>query len=264
MKNTDLYIVAAGKGSRMGGSIPKALVPVLNGEPNISNTLRKIGHKFRNVFIIANVDVQDKWFEYLEVNEHQPFISNVFVVPVTSGFGDGHATLQGINDATAIMLLNDSAFKNTENIVVCWGDAFIQYEQTVDELLQMTKNRPDASGVIPAVLEKDPYVTLLVNKQMDILGADMSKIGEKHPSGYHDQSIFCFDSSALASALWYCHACFWKNGRYITPGGELSILFALHFLYNVGRPASMYQTDYPTKAFNTPEELEQIRKEANV
>jgi len=68
--------------------------------------------------------------------------------------------------------------------------------------------------------------------------------------------------SNLVHALETLHKCFWKNGRYITQGGELSLLYAFHFLYNEGiNPVYVYETDYPTLSFNTAAEVSQIQKE---
>jgi hypothetical protein len=98
---------------------------------------------------------------------------------------------------------------------------------------------------------------------MNCVSADFSKYGEKHPSGFHDQSVFRFRKSELWESLSNLHAAFWKNGRYITPGGELSLLHAFHFMYNTEQSLQVYETDYPTLSFNTPEEVASIQLEIN-
>ena len=52
----------------------------------------------------------------------------------------------------------------------------------------------------------------------------------------------------------------WKNGWYITPGGELTFLYAVHQLYNAGDPTYVYETQYPTLSFNTAAEVSAIKE----
>jgi hypothetical protein len=113
------------------------------------------------------------------------------------------------------------------------------------------------------VLEANPYVSLLTDSALKVVGADMSKYGESHPSGWHDQSIFYFKKKDLFDALTESHCALWKNGRYIVPGGELSLLYTFHLLYNKGMSVSVYETSYPTLSFNTIEEVLTIQKEIN-
>lgn len=251
--SSDLYIIAAGKGSRMNSSVPKALVPITD-EPCLTTTLQQIGHKFTNVFVITNVMVQDQWDTYFtDLESKYPELSkNVHNVPINSGLGDGHATLEGFQKVV------DTTEKYNRNVVIAWGDVFFQYAEIIDELL--AKPRRDA-GWIPAVKEGTPYVSLLVDTDMRCMSADFSKYGENHPTGFHDQSVFRFDIYTLGDALETLHKSLWKNGRYITPGGELSLLYAFHYLYNDGNAATVYETDYPTLSFNTAEEVAAIQTE---
>src|SRR6186713_347958 len=63
MRSADLYIVAAGNGSRMKASVPKALIPI-SEEPCLTTTLQQVGHKFRKVFLVSNILVQHQWSSY--------------------------------------------------------------------------------------------------------------------------------------------------------------------------------------------------------
>ena len=257
--SADLYIIAAGKGSRMGGTLPKALVPINDGEPNLTTTLKQIGSKFSTVFVIINQMMQDTWQDYIDSLVGKTYGENVVFIAIKSGLGDGHAVLSALLAVESMEEnQNPIALKRnpSDEVVVVWGDTFIQHAEIVDELL--SKNLKVKSEV---VMEENPYVTLLVDDGMFITSADMSKYGESHPSGWHDQSIFYFKREDLANALYTLHAALWKNGRYITPGGELSLLYTFHFLYNSESKVSLYETDYPTLSFNTPQEVASIQKE---
>lgn len=251
---SDLYIIAAGKGSRMGGNLPKALVPISDNEPNLTTTLKQVGHYFKNVFVVTNRMIQDKWGPYFD--SLGALGANVINVPIDSGLGDGHAVLEGF-----VQSVHHDNHADSDDIVVCWGDVFIQHSEIISELLG--HNMRNCNGLVPAVREDNPYVTLLVDNHMNCSSADFSKYGENHPSGFHDQSIFRFKKRVLWDTLAKLHTAFWKGGRYIAPGGELSLLYAFHTLYNIKRAVRVYETEYPTLSFNTPQEVVEIQEEIN-
>lgn len=253
LRTADLYIVAAGNGSRLNASIPKPLVPITQNEPCLTTTLQQIGRKFRQVFIVTNVHARDLWHSYYRsLQTYHPELAEVVVdLPISSGLGDGHATLQGF---LAAERRDDPNL--AQDVVIAWGDVFWPHAELVDELYSMSL--PD-SGLLPAVHESNPYVTLRVDDRMQCLSADFSKYGEKHDHGLHDQSVFRFSRAALKASLVALHDSFWKGDRYITQGGELSLLYSFHHLYNRGTPVYVYQTDYPTLSFNTVEEVRAIQ-----
>jgi bifunctional N-acetylglucosamine-1-phosphate-uridyltransferase/glucosamine-1-phosphate-acetyltransferase GlmU-like protein len=250
----DLYIIAAGNGSRLNSATPKALIPITD-EPCLTTTLQQIALKFRKVFVVTNVLVDNQWQLYFEhlLSKFPEFADQTLSLPIKSGLGDGHATLQGI--LAAEKLEGDAL---SQDIVVAWGDVFIPHAEIIDELLAVT---PICSGILPAVRENAPYVSLLVDENMRCISADFSKYGEKHTVGFHDQSVFRFDLPRLKAALTILHNALWKGGRYLTAAGELSLLYAFHLLYNSGDPAYVYQTKYPTRSFNTVEEVVAIQLE---
>lgn len=260
----DLYIIAAGKGSRMGGSLPKALVPINGDTPCLTTTLQQIGNKFLNVFLVVNIDIVDTWEKYLynQVDYSEfplDYIKNVTLVPIKSGLGDGHAVMHALCESIQELGKKKQTSKFSNDIVICWGDVFFPHAELIDELLA----RPLKNGLFPVVREDNPYVTLLTDSDLQCVSADFSKYGENHPTGFHDQSVFRFNRNLLNSTLNTLHDAFWKNGRYMTPGGELSLLHTFHYLFNNDSPASVYETDYPTLSFNTPEEVADIQKEIN-
>jgi MobA-like NTP transferase domain len=253
MSSTDLYVIAAGTGSRLRAPLPKALAPVQH-EPCLTTTLRRIGAKFAKIFVVTNVLAGDAWQRYFDDlhTAHPALACRVRNLPIKSGLGDGHATLQGLAAAEQA-----SRAALAEDIVIAWGDAFFPHPQIIDELLALPLL---GSGLFPVIRESDPYVALLVDHEMRCASVDFSKFGERHSSGFHDQSVFRFVRSRLQASLRDLHNCCWKNGRYITTGGELSLLYAVHQLYNVGDPVRMYETRYPTLSFNTIEEIVAIRE----
>jgi bifunctional N-acetylglucosamine-1-phosphate-uridyltransferase/glucosamine-1-phosphate-acetyltransferase GlmU-like protein len=253
MSVSDLYIIAAGNGSRLKCDMPKALIPIAN-EPCLTTTLQQISHKFRRVFVVTNVEVRNKWCEYFgELRDLYPELCRAVIeLPIKSGLGDGHATLQGL------VMAEKHDPRLSQDVIIVWGDVFFPEALIIDELISLPSR---GSGLLPAILESSPYVALNVDEQMRCIAADFSKHGERRPYGFHDQSVFRFDRARLTSSLKNLHNALWKNDRYIAPGGELSLLFAFHQLYNAGDPAYVYESRYSTLTFNTVEEVSSIQRE---
>jgi len=255
MDDTDLYIVAAGHGSRLGGDVPKALVHILD-EPCLTSTLRHVVSGFRRIFVITSVLAENAWAPYFRgLDRLSPHLGERLVhLPIEPGVGDGHSALKGLQAAER---LHRSSLP--DDIVVMWGDVFLPGRQLIWELLS---HPCKGAGLLPAIAEQNPYVCLRVNEQMQCISADFSKYGERHAMGLHDQSIFRFVRPRLIESLTELHKSLWKYDRHLAPGGELSLLHCLHRLYNSGTPAHVYETAYATRSFNTEEEVIQIRQEA--
>jgi molybdopterin-guanine dinucleotide biosynthesis protein A len=253
MFNVDLYVVAAGNGSRLGSHVPKALLRI-GDVPCLTMMLRQAADRFSHIFVVTNLNLQDQWSAYfLQLASFEPELAlKVINLPIKSGLGDGHAALQGI-----LMTEHGSYPSPAPELVVVWGDVILSNHEIVDELLHQPC---EGSGLIPTVFEANPYVSLLADERRRCISADFAKHGETRSDGLHDQSLFRFNRRLLKQSLQSLHRALWKGGRYLTPGGELSLLYSLHHLYNCGEPSYVYETAYPTLTFNTPEEVEAIRR----
>jgi choline kinase len=250
--SADLMIVAAGIGSRMSSKVPKALVPITD-EPCLTTTLQQIGHKFGRVYVVTNILAQDAWDTYFHNHKYPELLRNLVNIPIHSGMGDGHAVY------SAIKVLNARGSFLPE-LVIAWGDVFFTEAEIIDEMMAL----PMISGILPAVFENNPYVALIPDSKMNCKSAEFSKHGEINDNGYHDQSVFRFETSVLYNALQHLDRGLWKNGKYITPGNELSLLHTFHYLYNAGYPAQIHKTKYSTRSFNTIQEVQVIQQEIDL
>lgn len=244
---TSLYIIAAGLGSRMGNiSVPKALLPITEiGKPNILNSIEKAYSHFDKIFIIGNVLAKNTWLDF-EKTLPEEWQEKVELFLIDSGLGDGHAVLSALEETDNV---------GEQNVVILWGDAYIKDDAIFSEIVSFSTFN---SGAVPVVLEKDPYVTFLVDQHLHVTAVDFSKRGEHHATGFHDQSIFKFNKSILENTLRRLHNAYWKNGRYVTDTGELTFLYVMHFLYNEGRGVRAYPTEFPVLGYNTQEEFEKV------
>jgi len=257
----DLWIIAAGRGTRMGDTtVPKALVEI-DGKSNLQNTLDLVRDKFRKVYVV----VAEEMFDVVKLAIHgwYPFSSdlNVDIVPIESGGGDGKAVLEAYRSVVA-------GGDVTTRAVIIWGDAHLRSGAIVDELLLAMHKNASASIMIPTVMEKTPYVainTVSVNGIRFALSADFTKYGEVHAEGLHDQSIFGVNWSAVIPSLIAQRLASMKQDEYgivkfTTQSGELTFLNVVHFLWNIDNPAHIYETKFPLMGYNTPEEVEKIKR----
>ena len=133
----NVFIIAAGNGSRLGSDIPKALYPIA-GTPNILNTVHHIykaaerAEKEVRVIVVCSVQRIDKFQAALK-GEHMNH-PQLEILPISSGLGDGHAVM------TAIGELPDTS--QTEESIIIWGDAIISYTNIglIEELLRFELN----------------------------------------------------------------------------------------------------------------------------
>lgn len=241
----ELIIIAAGNGKRMGNiSVPKVLYPV-NGVPNLQRILNAAVESavFDSVKIVIKESVYNDFVDYL--NKH-PIELDVELIAINSGYGDGHALMEALTQIGS----------NNEKSIVVWGDVYIENNMTFQELVSYEDQCFNV--LLPVYKEESPYVTILADQDMNVTGADFSKLGEKHFEGLHDQSVFMINKNIALEALQTMHNVLWKNGRYISESKELNFLHAMHYLYNSGHPATCYITEYPTKSFNSIDEVKQI------
>lgn len=243
----DLIIVAAGDGKRMGAiTVPKVLYPV-NGQPNLDRIIQhaKSSGVFNKINVIIKKTAQKQFEQHISENN----LENIHLVPIDSGLGDGHALMSG---------LFQIEYNCSNKQIVIWGDAYLESDDIFKELSNIDSE--DAAIMVPVVYENNPYVTILTNERFEIISADFSKLGETHNSGLHDQSVFLISKNIVADCLHNMHCAIWKNGRYITESKELNFLHLFHYLYNINEPAKCYITEYPTKSFNSIEEVINIEK----
>lgn len=244
MKNMNLLIVAAGKGSRMGNvSIPKALADV-GGKPNLINTIEKLDEHFDRIFVAVNALQFDVFKESLR---HWCCYDKVTLFVISSGLGSGHATLNAMRGVSG-----------DTPLVLTWGDVYFDNDALVCELTQQAIQQSfytDGPLVIPCALEKQPYLSVCVDAQMFATGINLKPTAP----GFHDQSVFlCTNVDAFIQILTSMHNALWNIDHYITENGEFGFLQVVSYMYNMNKPARMYPTDNTLLGYNTPEELAKI------
>lgn len=169
-------ILAAGSGSRMNSSIPKALTQI-NNESSLKHIVRYLDKHISNFFIVVskqNHDIIDReiksWkkpVNYKLIIQHNP-----------SGILDG--VLCGIEHI------------NNENIALCWCDQPCYSELLIKKLI-CTYEQNKIDFLIPITIKSDNYIHLVIknNKLIKVLSA---REGDSLPSNsLSDGGIFIFN-----------------------------------------------------------------------
>ncbi len=254
----DILIVAAGNGTRMGeNSLPKILTPI-NGIPNIQHSIEKISKckEIGKIFIITNKrnrDIISKEVDKMIPYYGHDLIDAIFIIEIESGRGDGHAILEGYK-------LIEKKHKLTEMIFIIWGDAYLTSNNIFVDCVTEYRKTPKRPMYVPVINEKNPYVTFIVDKEMNSIAADFSKRGENHLTGFHDQCVFLCDTKKIIGGLNALNSSYLKNGRYITESGELTFLYLIHYFYNINTLVKAFITDSPVLSFNTLSDVIELEK----
>ncbi len=227
-----IYFIAAGKGSRMKSSKPKALHNVC-GVPNVVRNINLI-QDFSDYRVVVNISDRKIFSEYVDKSK---------IITIESGYGSGHA----------IMKLN---LKDDD--IIIWGDAVITDIEIIKELMDYEYN--NYSLIVPLKKVKNPYVNFLLTDDSKIKEVLFSKYGEISNSGYQDCCIFKA-SESLIKHLKGVHYAIWKD-RYITESNEFEFLYIIHYLYNISESAVGFLTEYPhgVLSYNNTEELNSIEQ----
>jgi bifunctional UDP-N-acetylglucosamine pyrophosphorylase/glucosamine-1-phosphate N-acetyltransferase len=125
MQNTEIIILAAGKGTRMASDLPKCLIEV-KGRPMIHRLLSNLENKLihKPVVVIGHKSEQVKAF----LNDRVRYIFQ------EEQKGTGHATLTAL----------PAVLSSTKYVVVLYADHPFVSSQTVENLIQKLQSHPVA------------------------------------------------------------------------------------------------------------------------
>ena len=245
-------ILAAGNQKRFLSDIPKPLVSLVD-ETILETNIKTMRHYVDQIYVAVNPFTQ---FLYRKVIDDY---LGVDLLPIFSGKGCGHAAMNALE-----------RIKDYRYAIMIWGDS-IQNQYEIYN--QMVDRNPLGKIFVPIVSEQDPYTNFNFEQESStIKSVDFKKFGEVHPGtmGWHDLSIFYFDTRLVRILLSKLHEKYWNtfdNDYNAIHGRELTFLD----IFNVG--LSFYGTkDFgkviemegvSSRSFNTIEEFEIIWREFN-
>lgn len=191
-------IICAGKQSRFGLDLPKALVTYKD-----------------SCLLDLNLDAMNKYCDKSYVvcsNYNKQYFESYNKIVIESGLGSGDAVLKALQNLD---------LKPTDTCFIQWGDSF-QTEDIYKACIE-NFNDEDLEVLIPCVYEDKPYVKVSnnIDGNTEIL---FSKYGDNITPGYHDLSIFYSNALMLLNKLKEFNCKYYINGKYNHKHNEFEFL----------------------------------------
>jgi len=229
-------IPAAGRGSRLGTSLPKILTPLNDTETIWSVLHAKLGPLVDHIHLVLSPD---------GAREFPPLPPNVShsIQPAPIGMGDA---IFGAR----------SAWEGFDAILIVWGDQVFVSQDTLRRALAALA-RPDRQLVLPVTRMATPYVEYV------FAGEELAKVLQSRegdatsPNGFSDVGTFLLGTAGLAAA-WDSYLSAAVRG---SQTAEINFLPFLPFLSQKGWMVTPLEVADPVEArgINTPEDLSFFR-----
>jgi bifunctional UDP-N-acetylglucosamine pyrophosphorylase / glucosamine-1-phosphate N-acetyltransferase len=240
-----LIVPAAGAGSRLGGRIPKLLVPVA-GIPMIDRIIDLYRDHIDDAVLVVNPACVDDVRRHIDA-------------------GDGKVPFHYVEQASptgmldAILLAAREVDKaGSESIWITWCDQVAVRPATIDALSSATVARPQTAIVMPTSTREHPYIHLERDGARRITRVLQRREGDAMPAtGESDIGVFALSRAAYTDLLP-------RYAREVEVGGATRERNFLPFIPWVARAHEVltFPCTDPMEAVgvNTPEELKQVEE----
>ena len=220
-------LMSAGKQSRYGDKMPKALVDI-NGKPLLDRNIENVRPFADNCIIVCS-------------NQNQDYFANYDKIIIDSGYGCGDAVMKALNNIKP----NDN-----DLCIIQWGDS-LQEPKLYKDMLNNVKD----GILIPCNYEIKPYVQII--PYQNTVKALFYKYGDNVSNGLHDQSVFIAPAKYLQYELnMFAKKIKTKEGYVHKHNNEMLFLD----LFNERQTrANILLNTYKTIAFNTKKEFEKLK-----
>lgn len=238
-----LVVPAAGRGSRLGGSMPKVMVPV-NGRPMLDYILDRYRELADVVMLVLHPDSADQVRKHLKHREQA--VELLFQEQPT-----------GMLDAMLIPV-SRIAQTNPDEVWITWCDQVAVSEGTVQRLGQAMVTRPEPDLTFPTVTTIPPYIHFARDESGRIVRVLQRREGDAMPeAGEGDIGLFALTRRAYLESL----PAFAGAAGSGTGTGERNFLPFIPWLAQRALVRTIPATT-PIEAIgiNTPEDLELIGK----
>lgn len=236
--STCAIIPAAGKGSRLGMSVPKILVPITNKKTIWTILFDVFSPYVDEIHVVLAESAQEEFLSQLSKFEKEKTTTSV--QPVPRGMGD------------AIFGAYEYWSQSTQ-LVVVWGDQVNLSQSTVRSVVEACK--PTRTLTLPLTSTESPYV------QYDIADGRLTGVRQTREGaltdkeGLSDIGLFGLSVKDLLPA-WQSYL---KQGALGEATGEINFLPFLTYLSSVQNwwLDTLLVTDAAeARGVNTPEDLE--------
>jgi bifunctional UDP-N-acetylglucosamine pyrophosphorylase / glucosamine-1-phosphate N-acetyltransferase len=237
-----LVIPAAGLGTRLKSSQPKALVPV-NGRPMLDHL----------------VELYASYVDYSVIVAHPSFADAVEAWADEAGYCEVVRQPSPTGMLDAILLAAPAVMRlRPDSIWITWCDQVGVLPATVQRLADASSPEPPPALAFPTVRRKDPYIHFARDRDGRIVDVLHRREGDVMPDeGESDMGLFALSRAAFDHEL---H----RYASEVVPGkstGERNFLPFIAWLSSRAPVVTFPCTD-PMEAvgINTPEELQQVEE----
>ena len=241
-------ILASGKSSRFGG-YPKAFCKI--GDSYVVQRTADLGSPyFDETYLVINREVYP---------QYKDAVKGCKTLQIGTGQGDSHSFLRA-----ARLIKADCG---ADRITLCWGDTFY-----LDDLIfrRAAELEPDSEAVGVSLSSVDPEPYAWYEPDGDKIKASHFRAKDGIvPTGIHDQSVFVFTLDTICSQLEAYMKALGINDEedYINKevSKEMKLLDSFTYFYENSLLPMKYALVEPGRSysFNTPEELEDIKRKAD-
>lgn len=188
--NFELIVAAAGRGSRMGGELPKPLYQV-NGKPLLELILEKFKVKLDNIIVVVSEHSRVSFEEFLlGLRQKRQFENQNFEIAVQMNI---NGTLGAVEAGLRKVKANC--------VFIAWGDHIGISEEMIKKMKVNMENNQDKSLILPTVMRSNPYINFkrLENKIVEF--QELKKLKTKITYGENDCGCFLFNTVSILNSI---------------------------------------------------------------
>ena len=241
-------IPAAGRGSRLGLSIPKVFVPLAEDRTIWDVIHEKVAAVAHVVVLVLSPEGED----YARRTQPKLFQANsrlkIAIQPEPRGMGDA-------------VFGASSSWAGAEDLLIVWGDQFNLSPKTIAACVDLHQRHQHPRLTLPVVKMEQPYVEYIFDDCRRLIDIRQTREGDIcQPGGSSDLGMFLLSGGRPLLASWDGYR---KQNQAGSKTGEVNFLPFLSYLSTQKDwPVLRYEGAQPSEALgiNTPFDLEHARK----
>ncbi len=242
-------VPAAGRGSRLGTSIPKVFVPILPAITIWDAIHDKLSRVVDHVVLVLSPEGQGYREKNLAGFSPESFQkTEIGLQSAPLGMGDA---IFGVSDL----------WRDYESVLIVWGDQFNLSPVTLRACLDLHAKQKKPFLTLPVVRTPKPYVEYVFDSSGNLAKVRQTREGDRcEPHGFSDIGVFLLSGGRPLIEEWNRYQATSAPGS-VT--GEINFLpFLTHLSSVAGWRVGKYETNDPTEAIgiNTPDDLALARQ----
>ena len=241
--NRLMIIPAAGLGTRLQSSVPKALFPV-NGKPMIDYLFDLYAPVVERFILVLHPSFAPEVVRYCATHP----------LPIDYELQE---TPTGMLDAILIPTEQVRRHRPT-SVWITWCDQIAVQPQTISKLVTLSEQDSRAALIFPTVLRTEPYIHIARDDQGEIVDILHQREGDVLPAvGESDMGLFCVSGEAYFELL----GAFARNVPKAAVTQERNFLSFIPWLHGRAKVRTFPAChEIESVGINTPADLDRVEK----